>query len=81
MSQYLLYTYGASPLMYLSKVEPTESIDKVRITDVWSYPDARAIESSSFTYPPTLRNFHVLAKFDYQISLDEAKQLHPQFFI
>lgn len=81
MSQYLLYTYSTSPCVYLSKVEPTESIDHVRVTDVWSYPDAQAIDSSSFTYPSTLRKFHILAKFDQPISLDETIQLHPEFFI
>ena len=79
MSQYLIYTYGTSPTIFMSKIDPIESIDSVLLTDIWSF--GGPLESTPFTLNSELAGFHILAKLDHLLTLDEAQLLYPEFFI
>jgi hypothetical protein len=63
----------------MSKVDPTESIDNVLLTDIWSF--GGPVEPTPFTLKPELAGFHILTKLDHPITLAEAQLLYPEFFI
>lgn len=79
MSQYLIYTYGTSPTMFMSLIETTESINNVLVTDVWSF--GGLAEPSSFDYSSDLDGFNILANLDHPLTLAEAQLLYPELFI
>ena len=63
----------------MSKIEPTESIDNVLVTDIWTF--GGITESAPFNHASDLKGFHILAKLDHSLTLDEAQLLYPEFFI